>query len=127
MQNRQTAPRPGHEWSVVHLRGVESTNRAPTWPRVVSCAGRELPWGSVTAWQPPERVAFRWFPGRDADTGQEVEVTFAADGEGATAVRLEHKDWHVFGEKAAAMRADYDGGWDGVLELYRRAAVVERV
>ena len=89
--------------------------------------GRELPWGSVTAWQPPERVAFRWHPGRDADTGQEVEVTFAADGEGATAVRLEHRDWHVFGEKAAEMRANYDGGWDGVLELYGEAAAVARV
>lgn len=77
--------------------------------------GSENDWGVVTEWRPPRRVTFSWHPGRDADGAQEVEVSFTPEGEGSTMVRLEHRDWHVFGEGAAEARADYDGGWDLVL------------
>lgn len=79
--------------------------------------GAEHLWGTVTAWDPPRRLAFTWHPGRPADTGQEVEVTFRPEGDG-TRVDLVHSGWERLGEKAAAMRADYDGGWDFVLGRY---------
>jgi hypothetical protein len=30
--------------------------------------GRPCVWGTVTAWEPPRRVAFTWHPGRDSAT-----------------------------------------------------------
>jgi hypothetical protein len=84
--------------------------------------GSERPWGTVTEWRPPRRVTFSWHPGRTPDTAQEVEVSFRPDGDEATVVRLEHRDWHLFGEQAAAMRTDYDGGWDDVLAGFGRFA-----
>jgi uncharacterized protein YndB with AHSA1/START domain len=89
--------------------------------------GGERPWGSVTAWEPPRRVAFRWHPGREPDGAQIVEVTFEDAGVAGTTVRLEHRDWHVFGEDAATKRAEYDQGWDGVLGEYARLAAAEKV
>jgi uncharacterized protein YndB with AHSA1/START domain len=87
--------------------------------RIVETApdGAEHLWGTVTAWDPPRRVAFTWHPGRPADTRQEVAVTFHPAGEG-TRVDLVHTGWEHLGEKAAEMRAGYDGGWDLVLGRY---------
>lgn len=85
-------------------------------------AGREYVWGTVTTWDPPRRVAFTWHPDRDPSSAQEVEVTFEPT-DGGTLVKLEHRGWEVLGEEAAAKRADYDQGWDPVLERYARAAV----
>ncbi len=80
--------------------------------------GSESVWGIVTEWRPPRRVTFSWHPGRDPETAQEVQVSFAPDGDETTVVRLEHRDWHVFGDQAAEMRGNYDGGWDLVLARY---------
>lgn len=33
-------------------------------------------WGTITAWEPPSRVAFTWHPGRDLDEATEVQVVF---------------------------------------------------
>ena len=40
--------------------------------------GEEHTWGTVTAWDPPRRVAFTWHPGQSPETSQDVEVTFTA-------------------------------------------------
>jgi len=75
-------------------------------------------WGTVLAWEPPSRVAFTWHPGREADSRQTVDVTFESEGD-ETRVRLVHSGWEHMGESAAAMRAGYDQGWEGVLGLYQ--------
>lgn len=83
--------------------------------------GEEADWGVVTAWEPSRRVAFTWFPGREPDTEQRVEVTFhPADG-GGTVVELSHAGWERLGEAGQEMRDGYDSGWDFVLERYRAA------
>ena len=74
-------------------------------------------WGTVTAWQPPERVVFSWHPGRDASTSQEVELRFVADGTG-TRVELEHRRWDRFGDDAATARERYEQGWPPVLDRF---------
>ncbi|HET9332465.1 MAG TPA: SRPBCC family protein [Gemmatimonadota bacterium] len=79
--------------------------------------GAEHVWGTVTAWEPPGRLAFTWHPGRPEDTRQEVEVTFRAAGEG-TRVELVHTGWERLGERASETRARYDAGWDLVLGRY---------
>ncbi|MEN8376415.1 MAG: SRPBCC domain-containing protein [Gemmatimonadota bacterium] len=84
--------------------------------------GSEKPWGVVTEWRPPRRLTFSWHPGRDAETAQEVEVSFAPEPGGGTLVRLEHRGWDLLGDEAEAMRGNYDGGWDGVLDQFVQVA-----
>jgi len=74
-------------------------------------------WGTVTAWEPPGRVAFTWHPGRQPETAQTVEVEFSAE-DGGTRVRLTHTGWERFGEAAAQKRGEYDAGWTFVLSRY---------
>ena len=65
---------------------------------------------------------FTWHPGRDAETGQEVDVRFRADG-AATCVDLEHRGWEKLGERMAEVVPQYDSGWDDVLgRRYAEAA-----
>jgi uncharacterized protein YndB with AHSA1/START domain len=79
----------------------------------VSDAGEEGLWGTVTAWEPPHRLAYTWHPGRGEETSQEVEIRFIPDGDG-TRLELEHRGW----ERAPESRAGYDKGWDFVLSRY---------
>jgi uncharacterized protein YndB with AHSA1/START domain len=80
-------------------------------------AGRECVWGSVTAWDPPRRVAFTWHPGREPESAQDVEVRFAASGE-RTRVELVHTGFERLGHEARRARRGYPIGWTYVLGLY---------
>jgi uncharacterized protein YndB with AHSA1/START domain len=79
--------------------------------------GAEHLWGTVTAWEPPRRLAFTWHPGRSVDTRLEVEIAFHPAGK-ETRVELIHSGWEHLGKEGAGMRAGYDKGWDFVLGLY---------
>lgn len=79
--------------------------------------GTEHLWGTVTAWDPPRRLAFTWHPGRPAATRQDVELTFTPVEEG-TRVDLIHTGWERLGKKAEETRARYVPGWDLVLGHY---------
>jgi uncharacterized protein YndB with AHSA1/START domain len=85
--------------------------------------GKEHVWGTVTAWEPPERLAFTWHPGRGPESAQSVEVRFSdADG-GLTLVELTHTGWEKLGIQAAAVRERYETGWDFVfVECFAKAA-----
>jgi uncharacterized protein YndB with AHSA1/START domain len=74
-------------------------------------------WGTVTTWEPPERVVFSWHPGRAASTAQEVELRFVPDGSG-TRVELEHRRWDRFGDGSVAARDRYEQGWPPVLDRF---------
>jgi len=76
-----------------------------------SASGEECVWGSVTAWEPPARLAFTWHVGRGPDDAQHVELTFAPCAEG-TEVQLVHGGWEALAERGAAMRDEYDRGWN---------------
>jgi uncharacterized protein YciI len=78
--------------------------------------GREAVWGTVTRWEPPAAVAFTWHPGYEAERASQVEVTFATAG-AQTLVRVIHSGWEAF-DDPAAMRAEYDKGWPGVIGAY---------
>ena len=82
--------------------------------------GTEAEWGRITAWDPPRRVAFTWYPGRTEETRQEVEVTFFSAG-GGTRVELVHTGWERIPEKPREMRDGYDSGWDVVLARFVEA------
>ena len=81
--------------------------------------GTEYEIGRVTAYQPPDLVAFTWrAPSWDATT--QVEVRFISE-EGGTRVELEHKGFDQTATTRDA-RASYDGGWDTMLGHYRAYA-----
>jgi uncharacterized protein YndB with AHSA1/START domain len=83
--------------------------------------GEEHVWGIILAWDPPRRVGYSWHPGRGQETAQEVEITFAPDGDG-TRVDLRHWGWEKLGDRMEQAVADYDEGWDLVLGRYAQAA-----
>ena len=38
-------------------------------------------WGTIVAWEPPNRLGYTWHPGRDEESAQEVEVLFTPEGD----------------------------------------------
>ncbi|MGH9084009.1 MAG: SRPBCC family protein [Acidimicrobiales bacterium] len=78
-------------------------------------------WGTVTAWDPPNRVRFSWHPGTPEPEATEVEVTFIGDRHGGTRVELTHSGWDNRPDGADA-RSSYDSGWDLVFGAYAHLA-----
>jgi uncharacterized protein YndB with AHSA1/START domain len=79
-------------------------------------------WGEVLDFEVAGRLRFTWHPGRpDDEEPTEVEVTFAADGDG-TLVTLVHGGWDRVSEERRAGRVDYDNGWPLVLQRYAALA-----
>ena len=87
-----------------------------------SDAGETAEWGTVTRWDPPERLAFTWHPGEDGRVVTLVEITFAAADEGGTQVDLRHTGWEAKGDRAAALVKSYGPGWEHVLGRYAAVA-----
>jgi len=81
--------------------------------------GQEAVWGTITAWDPPRRVAFTWHPGRAPETAQDVELVFTAAG-ARTSVRLTHRGFERLGALGKKARRGYPIGWSYVLGLYTR-------
>jgi uncharacterized protein YndB with AHSA1/START domain len=94
--------------------------------------GTEMEWGRVLEWAEPERIVLAWQLNAewtyDPDFETTVEVRFTEDGD-HTVVEFEHRDLERFGEKAEAVRGDYEsgmeGGWAQLLAGYQRAAESE--
>ena len=76
-------------------------------------------WGTITAWDPPRRLAFTWHAGTDPGQATAVEVTFEPAGDGCR-LTLVHRGWERRPD-GVDMRRSYDGGWDLVLERYASA------
>lgn len=81
--------------------------------------GTTAVWGTVTVWEPPDRVAFTWHPGNPESEAGRVEVTFTPEPAGGTLVELVHSGWDRRPDGVRA-RARYDTGWDTVLQDYWR-------
>jgi len=83
----------------------------------VSRDGAQHAWGTVTAWEPPNRVAFTWHPGMKPETAQQIDVVFRAVSNG-TKLELTHTGWERLGDLAKKARKGYPIGWSYVLLLY---------
>ena len=88
--------------------------------------GTETNVGRIIVWEPPRRFVMTWDINSqwkpDTTVSSEVEVQFIADGN-ATRVELEHRKFERMGaEGGEKMRKDVDGGWPGLLELFKKAA-----
>lgn len=87
----------------------------------VSPSGEELSWAEILVWEPPSRVVLAWNPSREERPRTEIDVRFAAEGDG-TRVDLEHRGWERLGALATEARAGYAAGWQAVLGRYADAA-----
>ena len=93
--------------------GIEARVGGRVFERTSS--GEEHVWGTVTVWQPPNLIGFTWHPGQPAEPHTDIEIRFTTVADGRTRIELEHRNWHAIGARAAAMRGNYDAGWDVVL------------
>jgi uncharacterized protein YndB with AHSA1/START domain len=110
--------------SVFHADAVAVTIEPVVGGRVYEATGdgRTSDWGTITEWQPGERLAMTWHPGDESDLATLVEVTFSEAPDGGTDVDLLHTGWAVHGAEAAEQAADYQDGWVPVLERFVNAA-----
>jgi uncharacterized protein YndB with AHSA1/START domain len=56
-------------------------------------------WGRVLSWEPPQRFAFSFYPGREPSTAQQVQVIFQPEA-GGTRVTLTHTGWEALGDRS---------------------------
>jgi uncharacterized protein YndB with AHSA1/START domain len=84
-------------------------------------SGEEHVWGTLVAWEPPNRIVYSWHPGRGEETAQEVEITFTPQGDG-TRVDIRHYGWEKLGDPLENTIASYQEGWDKVIASYAQAA-----
>jgi uncharacterized protein YndB with AHSA1/START domain len=90
--------------------------------------GGTCEWGRVLTWDPPQRVVLAWQLNADweHDSGflTELEIRFESEGPETTRVELEHRGLEAYGDRAGEVRGalDSEGGWNGLLEAFRRAA-----
>ena len=83
--------------------------------------GRESIWGEVLDYEFASRLRLTWHPGYTLEEmPTEIELTFAADGEGTTVV-LEHRGWEKCAGDRRQARTGYDEGWETVLDVYKSA------
>lgn len=98
----------------VGFERIEIGGRLIEWGR----DGQSHVWGTLVDLDPPKRVSFTWHVGREPDTAQLIEVTFAPMADGKTEVTLIHSGWERLGATAAPARESYNEGWNGVLARY---------
>jgi len=89
--------------------------------------GSEVVIGHMRAWEPPNRIVFSWEIGADwkpdPTVASEVEISFIAESPRTTRVQLEHRNFEALGEEGGEkMRGSVDGGWPGLLELFKKKA-----
>jgi uncharacterized protein YndB with AHSA1/START domain len=94
----------------------------------VGTDGSECRWGTVLAYEPPQRLVFTWNItlqwGIEVDPAKasEVEVRFVPEGDARTRVELEHRHIDRHGDGWEGMRdaVASPGGWNQGLERFAR-------
>ncbi|MCE9521052.1 MAG: SRPBCC domain-containing protein [Alphaproteobacteria bacterium] len=78
-------------------------------------SGSEKLWGTILAWDAPQRVVHTWHVATDPEHSSEIELRFVALGANRTRVTLEQRNWErMSGERAADIRGNYNSGWESV-------------
>ena len=117
-------------WPATHHIGPSPFIEIVVEPRVgggwfeVDQDGTTCQWGSILAWEPPDKLVLTWDLQSDwkfdpdLSKSSEVEVRFVPMGDSATLVEFEHRylERHYEGEKIAV---GVNSGWDVVLEGFK--------
>jgi hypothetical protein len=88
--------------------------------------GTEVDWGEVTAWEPPDRLAYLWHIRRDRADATDVAIAFVDAGDGTTRVEVTHTGWERLGADGPTWRDANAGGWDGLVPHFAAAAETTR-
>ena len=115
---------PAH--TVSHERAVEIVFEPRPGGRIFerTQTGREYDWGQITAWEPPDRLAYLWHIASEPVTATDVEIRFVEAGTNSTRVEVQHSGWGRLGlDKGENWRDVNRGGWNGVLPAYITACV----
>jgi len=83
--------------------------------------GREVDWGEILAWEPPDRFVYSWHLKRTREDATEVEIRFVATSIASTRVEIEHRGWERLGSEGPTWRDRNRGGWDTLLPHYLAA------
>ncbi len=95
--------------------------------------GTECQWGTVTAWERPNRLVIAWQIAPswqdfepDLSKASEVEIRFTAEPGGMTRVDLEHRHFERHGQGFERISGGVagPGGWSGLLQMFGRTAHV---
>jgi uncharacterized protein YndB with AHSA1/START domain/uncharacterized damage-inducible protein DinB len=126
-------------WPRGHHIGKKPMVKAVLEPRTGGrCFGREADgnecqWGTVLAWEPPNRLVIAWHIAPNFQTtdlnpaaSSEVEIRFTAEAGGQTRVDLEHRHLERHGAGFENLRTAVagPGGWPGLLQMFGRVANV---
>jgi len=84
--------------------------------------GMEADWGTITAWEPPGRLAYEWFIATDRAHATQVEIRFVALAPDRTRMEIEHSGWDRLGDGGETWREANLHGWGGVLPAFQTAA-----
>ncbi len=84
--------------------------------------GQEHDWGEITVWEPPSRLAYRWYLRQSRSEATEVEITFQPTDRDHTTVAIVHSGWERLGARAPERRDQNQHGWNGLLPHFRKAA-----
>ncbi len=79
--------------------------------------GRVVELGVVTSWEPPHRLAYRFFMGSGAEHPSDVLIAFAQDGDG-TRVDIRHEQGAVSDERWGATNGGYIVAWDHLIDVF---------
>lgn len=83
--------------------------------------GDEYDWGVVTAWRPPDLLAYRWDLGVDKDRATDVAIRFVPLHAQATRVEIEQSGWERLGAAAPELRDRNRSGWESLMPHFRAA------
>jgi uncharacterized protein YndB with AHSA1/START domain len=114
----------GRWWPVDHTATGEAGLTVTLEPRVGgriyerTADGREVDWGEVIAWEPPERLVYTWHLRRSPEEATEVEIRFVRVDDGTTRVEIEHRGWERLGSDGPTWRDRNRGGWASLLPHY---------
>ena len=79
--------------------------------------GTRMLWGTVTAFDAPNRVAFTFHPSREESDAQLIEVRFLPNGVG-TRVELTSSGWEKMGKSAQRAYGAYRLNWGAALDRF---------
>lgn len=79
-------------------------------------------WGRVLEFAEGKAFAMTWHPGNPASLATHLRLEFIQLAPDRTRVVLTHSGWEVLAGDADERRNGYNSGWNGVLDVFEKAA-----
>jgi uncharacterized protein YndB with AHSA1/START domain len=77
--------------------------------------GREIQWGEITEWEPPNKLGYLWWIATDRANATDIAIRFVDQG-ATTRIEIEHVGWERLGSDfVSGWRDANQHGWMGVM------------